>query len=135
MRAAEIIKALRNPSPAANVDKMIDDEVSPVVERIVSSGRNIPLIRRHVFDFAHAIYVLAAREVAEAKRLKQAAALDSAHDRAEATELYRALRLAHRELDKIRFGQEPDPWAIAAIGDELTNFDRPERYGKDDDAD
>jgi hypothetical protein len=81
VRAAEIIKALRNPSPGSVVDKMIDDEVSPVVERVVSSGRNIPLIRRHIFDFAHAIYVLAAREVAEAKRLKQAAALDSAHDR------------------------------------------------------
>lgn len=132
MKAAEIIRALRNPSPGAHVDKLIDDEVSPVVERIVSSGRNIPLMRRHVFDFAHAIYVHAAREVAEALRLKQVAALDSAHDRAEATELYRALRLAHGELDKIRFGQKPNPQHIAAVGDELTKFDRPERYGKDD---
>lgn len=133
MRAAEIIRALRDPSPAANVDKLIDDDVSPVVERIVSSGRNIPLMRRHIFDFAHAIYVHAAREVAEAIRLKTVAAIDGAHDRAEAIEMYRALSVAHGELDKIRFGQQPDPATIAKVGDELIKLDRPERYGKDDD--
>lgn len=133
MKAAEIIRALRNPSPGANVDKLIDDEVGPLVERVVTSARHIPTIRSMLFDYLHAVYVHAAREVTEAVRLKTVASLDAAHDRAEATELYRALRLAHAELDKIRFGTKPSPANITAVGDELTKFDRPERYGRDDD--
>lgn len=133
MKTAEIIKALRNISPKAVVDKMIDDEVSPLVERVVTAGRNIPLIRRHLVDFTYAIYVHAARTVAEAGRLEQVARIDAAHDHAEAIELYRLLRVAYGELDKIRFGRKPDPMMIVAIGDELSRFERPVRYGGNDD--
>jgi hypothetical protein len=135
VKAAEIIKALRNPSPAANVDKLIDEEVGPLVERVVTSARSIPMVRKMLVDYIHAVYVLAARQVGDAVRLKETAALDSAHDHAEAIEMYRALRAAYGELDKIRFGRPVDPAKIAAVGDELTKFDRPERYGKDDDED
>lgn len=133
MKTAEIIKALRNPSPKAVVDKLIDDEVGPLVERVVTAGRNITLVRRHLVDFVYAIYVHAARAVSDAKHLEETAKLDAAHHRAEATELYRALRAAHTELDKIRFGRSTDPVAIAAVGDELLKFDRATRYGTDDD--
>lgn len=132
MKTAQIIKALRDPSPQAVVDRLIDDEVSPLVERVVTAGRNIILIRRHLVDFAQAIYVHAARTVNEAKSVADTAKIDAAHDRAEAIEMFRALESAHRELDKIRFGDRPDPKVIASIGDELSKFDRPVRYGKDD---
>jgi hypothetical protein len=133
VKTAQIIKALRDPSPQASVEHMIDDEVSPLVERIVTAGRKIPLIRQHLVDFAYAIYVHAARTVSDAKRIEDTAKLDAAHDHAEAVELYRTLERAHRELDKIRFGEKPDPAVIAAVGDELSKFDRPVRYGEDDD--
>lgn len=132
MKTAEIIKALRSTSPQATVERQIDDEVGPLVERIVTAGRNIPLVRRHLVDFVYAIYVHAARAVSDAKRTEDTAKIDAAHDRAEAVELYRALAQAHRELDKIRFGDRPDPQTIALVGDELSKFDRPVRYGKDD---
>lgn len=133
MKTAEIIKALRSPSPQAVVERMIDDEVGPLVERVVTAGRNIPMIRRHLVDFVYAIYVLAARTVNEARSTSDLAKIDAAHDRAEAKELFRALTRAHRELDKIRFGEKPDPTVIAAVGDELYKFDRPVRYGEDND--
>jgi hypothetical protein len=132
VRTAQIIKALRSTSPKAVVEKLIDDEIGPLVERIVTAGRNITLVRTHTADFVHAVYVLAARTVNDAKLLEDRARLDAAHDHAEAIELYRALQSAYAELDKIRFGREVDPQKIIAIGDELSKFDRPVRYGKDD---
>jgi hypothetical protein len=132
VKTAQIIKALCSPSPQASVAPMIDAEVGPLVERIVTAGRSIPLIRQHLFDFTHAIYVLAARTVSETRAISERAKLDAAHDRAEAVELYHALERAHRELDKIRFGEQPDAEVIALVGDELSRFDRPIRYAKDD---
>jgi hypothetical protein len=133
VKTAQIIKALRSTLPQANVERMIDDEIGPLVERIVTAGRSIPLIRQHLADFTYAIYVLAARTVNEAREIEERAKLDAAHDRAEAVELYRALGRAHRELDKIRFGEKPDPEVISLVGDELSRFDRPVRYADDDD--
>lgn len=131
MNTAQIIHALRSTSPQATVAKAIDDEVGPLVERVVTSGRDITLIRSQLFDYLHAVYVQVARTINEFKRVADVAKLDAAHDHAEAIELYRALLAAHGELDKIRFGDAPDPQVIATVGDELSKFDRPVRYGQD----